>query len=161
MLCRLDLCECLIVLSFLVMHGLSFYLFTTSEYPFWYLQTFLRQQMELFAALSNLHCNKKRQFIWYCKINISKNVHNEEYKLLININLKTNVALHYDNMKYHKDTINSKKKIVEWWSNLIKTQHVFSDCIFEWVTMLLEIIWFWEFNVLWRIAIKTKEWHTE
>ena len=27
--------------------------------PFWYLQTFLRQQMELFAALSNLHCNKK------------------------------------------------------------------------------------------------------
>jgi hypothetical protein len=23
-------------------------------------QTFLRQQMELFAALSNLHCNKKK-----------------------------------------------------------------------------------------------------
>jgi hypothetical protein len=92
------------------MHGLSFYLFTISEYPFWYLQTFLRQQMELFAALSNLHCNKKRQFIWYCKINISKNVHNEEYKLLININLKTNVALHYDNMKYHKDTIKQQKE---------------------------------------------------
>jgi hypothetical protein len=26
---------------------------------------------------------------------------------------KTNVALYYDNMKYHKDTINSKNKIVE------------------------------------------------